>query len=84
MLTGITTYIAEFVLISNLSLVNAIYNACPCRHGDEVMLNKSGGWLTRSKPASSNEGGVIIQTGAVDSVDLVPTNHFLDMLSKGN
>lgn len=53
---------------------------CPThyRQGENVLLNKTAGTLVRSKSVSSNEGGIFVQAAAVDIVDLIPTEQFLN------
>lgn len=50
------------------------------RHGNEVLLNKCGGCLARSKASTSHEGGINVLAGALDAVNLVPTTQFLSHL----
>lgn len=63
-------------LISELG-VYGVY----ARLGNRVLLNEAGGSLLRSKPASTDEGGIVRGTGALDFTDLVPMESFLKHIS---
>ena len=40
-------------------------------------MNKSGGYLLRSKPADVNEGGVSAGVGSLDAPDLLPMEQYI-------
>ena len=61
-----------------------MYSAVVFRCGDDVLLNKVCGSYARSKGAAHDEGGISIGIGSVDSVDLIPQNEFLKLISKDN
>ena len=50
------------------------------RKGDRVLLNSEGGYLLRTKPATSNEGGLATGAGSLDTPNLVPTNNFVEKI----
>ena len=52
----------------------------PCSHGDQVLLNKAGGAMARSKVADSNEVDVITGAGKLDNVEVVSTQEFMQHL----
>jgi glutathione synthase len=55
------------------------------RRGDRVLLNTSAGHCLRTKPASANEGGIIIGVSALDSPLLVATEEFIrDIIQSPN
>ena len=51
----------------------------PCRHGDQVLLNKAGGAMARSMVASGNEVS-ITRAGKVDNVEVVSIQEFMQHL----
>ena len=58
---------SEFITIQNIT----IQNIFDCRKQNEVMMNVEGGYLLRSKSASSNEVGLMSGSGALDLPTLV-------------
>ena len=50
------------------------------RKGERVLLNSEGGYIVRTKPATSNEGGVATGAGGLDTPNLVPARDFVEKL----
>lgn len=53
----------------------------PHRKGADVLLNSSGGHILRTKTVTTDEGGVAMGAGSLDSPNLVPSSEFLKLIS---
>lgn len=53
---------------------------CTCRRDGRVLMNSQGGHILRTKPVTTNEGGVAIGAGSLDSPGLVPSGEFLRLV----
>ena len=68
---------------SKLYLINTIYYII-FRKGDCILMNTSSGHLVRSKPHSSDEGGVAIGIAALDSPWLVSNEDYVMFIADRN
>ena len=53
------------------------------RRDNRVLMNSQDGYILRTKPVTTNEGGVAIGAGSLDSPDLVPSDEFVRLVCTG-
>ena len=58
-------------------------HTCMCRKGDRVLVNSQGGHILRTKPATTNEGGIAVGAASLDSPDLIPAKEFIRLFCAG-